>query len=291
MLSRLSVALCLGATLILAACSGGGSAAYPNLPGVPVAVDIFAASAAVARLNVYRAQAGLPPVDLDLDLSRGCQMHANYLDYNRISLTVVGLGAHAQTPNLPGYSSEGAQSARNSIIYQGVGPVEAIDNWMNTFYHRVGLFDPNLLRVGFGSTSEFQVMDVNQGRLFGETAVPSIVLFPGPGMTGLNGEFQEEIPMPVQDPRMGIPITVEFCGPQVLSIRDVEATLTDRLSGAKVPFYLNAPGDPLLAEWDYPNLIALIPREPLAESSVFKVEVSAEVDGNIYTTQWEFATK
>ena len=33
---------------------------------------------------------------------------------------------------------------------RGVGPVEAVDNWMNTLYHRLGLLDPNLQRIGFG---------------------------------------------------------------------------------------------------------------------------------------------
>ncbi len=274
-------------------CGGGGSATtpWPNNPGDEIKVNMAAATAAVNRLNVYRAQAGVPPVTLDLDLSYGAQAHANYLDYNGISLQVVGLSAHEESPAMPGYTTEGKTAARNSVIYQGVTALEAIDNWTRTFYHRIGMFDPNLLRVGFGSAGGYQVMDINRGRMKGPGAESAVVAYPGPGMTSVPTSFKEEIPMPVEDSKMGIPITVEFFGSLGQNIDDVSATITDTRSGKTIPYYVQLPYNPLLPDWRYNNLVALIPRDPLPGGTVIEVAMSGLIDGEAYSVTWQFSTK
>ncbi|MCC7478820.1 CAP domain-containing protein [bacterium] len=293
MLRRLIPALTALCVVFASACGGGGSATtpWPNYPGEEIKVNMSAANAAIERLNIYRAQAGVPPVTLDLDLSYGAQAHANYLDYNGISLSVVGLSAHEESPSLPGYTTEGKTAARNSVIYQGVAPVEAIDNWTRTFYHRIGMFDPNLLRVGFGSSGGYQVMDINRGRMKGFGAEAAVVAYPGPGMSNVPSSFKEEIPMPVSDTKMGIPITVEFFGGLGQEISEVTATITDTRNGNTIPYYMQLPYRPLLPDWRYEGLVALIPKDPLPGNTVIEVAMNGMVDGDAYSVTWQFATR
>lgn len=281
---------------MLAAC-GGGSATTPESgwPGHEqdaVAVDYTSALGACTRLNHYRYLASAPPVELDYELSRGCQQHAQYMRLNGILLRDVGLAAHQESPSAPGYSMAGALAAANSVIYQGVVPVEAIDNWMNTLYHRLGLLDPNLQRIGFGSSGDIQVMDIEQGRLKGALAQQAVAVYPVAGMTDVPGEFVREIPYPVPgDDYLGIPITVEFFGPVGLSLKHVGVRLTDLASGQEVPCYLQYPGKPILKGWDYSQLIVLLPADPLVPGRTFQVSIAAEMDGMPFGMQWRFSTK
>ena len=93
---------------------------------------------------------------------------------------------------------------------------------MRTFYPRLGLMDPNTHYVGFGSTENFQVMDVQHGRVRGSYSAEAVVLYPNPGAIQILGRFEEEIPWPVPgDTKLGIPITAEFFGPGELEINSV----------------------------------------------------------------------
>jgi hypothetical protein len=279
--------------LLCAACGGGAalSAPWPGHAGDGSGMDYTAASAAVARLNYYRALSGITPVELDYGLSHGCQMHANYLVLNRIDLRTVGLGAHEEDSALAGFSFSGAQAGLSSVIYQGVGPVAAIDFWMQTFYHRLGLLDPNLKRVGFGTHGGYQVLDVQQGRVRGTLAVPGSALYPAPGIIEVPGFMKEEIPQPVPgDNSVGIPVTVEFFGNAGWSITSVTTQLLNLDTAAIVPCYVQTPGSPLLEDWDYAQLIALIPEDPLPRGH-YMTNVAAIVDGQPWGAQWDFSVR
>jgi hypothetical protein len=242
----------------------------------------------VARLNFYRSQASLEPVELDYDLSRGCQLHANYLAGNAISLAAVGLNAHEESAAMPGYSTEGAAAGRNSVIYQGVAPVQAIDNWMRTFYHRMGFLNPNLTHVGFGSAGEYRVMDIGRGKLTGPLAQEGVRIWPPAGSAITDGSFQVEIPMPVNDNSMGVPISVEYYGPWLPDIYGVSARLRSLShGGAPVPIYINSPGDPLNSKHDVPYAVVMIPRDPLAPG-VYEASVAAQINDITYDYSWEF---
>jgi hypothetical protein len=291
-MGRLGVLL-VSATLLVASCSGGISATVPIVtkPG-QVQVDQSTAERAVSLLNTYRLLGSIDPVALDTDLCKGCQLHANYLTSNSVSLGVVGLKAHTETPGTNGYTTIGAKSAQNSVIYEGVTATQAVTNWMQTLYHRLGMMDPNLKRVGFGSQGEYQVMDIGQGRLRGMLAHDSISLFPWPGMTSVPGSYVREIPHPIaSDNEIGIPITVEFFGLRGVSIEQPVVHLRDLSNGRELGAYVQYPGHPFLPPWDLAQLIAIIPHNPLPGGSVIEVEVNAFVDGGPFTTQWQFTTR
>src|SRR4051812_47306649 len=94
-------------------------------------------SDALARVNAYRAAAGLSAVKLDPALSKGCMEHARYMLANRGTDAMEGLNAHTQRPNLPGASRAGADCGKNADLFPGVSDLgTAIDGWMAGIYHR-----------------------------------------------------------------------------------------------------------------------------------------------------------
>ncbi len=105
---------------------------------------------ALERVNQYRRLAGLEAVTLDTGLSRGCKLHADYLQVNLGHPSTNGLGMHDEDPKLPGYTPEGKKAGAAAVIATGMPPVGAIDDWFATLFHRVPLLDPSLSRIGFG---------------------------------------------------------------------------------------------------------------------------------------------
>jgi uncharacterized protein YkwD len=103
-----------------------------------------------ARVNAVRKAAGLSPVRLDAELSRGCQSHAHYLTLNHRRPEILGMGMHRQDSDLPGASPEGARAAKASVIAIVLDPQTCVENWMATLYHRIPILTPNLERIGFG---------------------------------------------------------------------------------------------------------------------------------------------
>ena len=284
---RSGVALGLGLAMGLLAACGSGAAVVPG-----GASPFFATTAAVDRLNYYRQQAGLPLAPNNAGLSTGCQAHADYLVRNAISLPTAQLGAHTEDPLSPGFSADGALAGENSIIFQGVAAQTAVDQWLQTLYHRLGLFDPNLKKVGCGAAGDFLVLDDTRGRVRGITALSTYTLFPPAGWTDVPPDYRREIPHPVPgDDSLGIPITVEFFGEQGLSITDVSTTVTDARSGAVLPCYVQWPGHPLLPGWDYQQLIVAIPQDPLPAQCPVEVDITASVDDGPWHAHWVFTTR
>jgi uncharacterized protein YkwD len=103
-----------------------------------------------AQVNAVRKTAGLQPVHLDAELSRGCQSHARYLARNHRRPEILGMSMHRQDADLPGASPEGARAAKESVIAVVLDPQTCIENWMATLYHRIPILTPNLERIGFG---------------------------------------------------------------------------------------------------------------------------------------------
>lgn len=287
LISRTSALLVMLMLLPAGSCGGGGGATAT--PGAP---DGVAAAQALDRLNYYRGLAGSGFVKLDSGLSNGAQKHANWLVLNNVNLASLGLAAHEEVPGTPGYSLEGYSAGRNSVIYEGVGPGEAVDNWFRTFYHRLGMLDPNLSRVGFGMAGSFVVLDIASGRITGALATPAAVVYPCPGQINVPVDYKREIPHPIPgDDSLGIPITAEFFGPFGFVISEVSAGLTNLDTGLPVEVYLQTPGNPFLKGWDYSQLVSIIPKDPLAGGGHYEVSMNGRVDGSFYNYEWIFTTR
>jgi uncharacterized protein YkwD len=121
------------------------------------------------QVNAHRKAAGLRLVKLDERLTQGCRQHARYVARNADHAAVQGLGIHKEDASLPGATPEGARAGREAVIATLPDPLQAIDSWMSTLYHRIPILDPDLRRLGYGQAQLpnghwVAVLDVGSGR-------------------------------------------------------------------------------------------------------------------------------
>jgi hypothetical protein len=105
----------------------------------------------LAYVNFYRALACLPAVTENAAYSDGDRKHAKYM----VKEDFIG---HTESAASPYYTPEGAAAAAASNIMasQDVNATDnyAIDLLMRGPFHAVGIIDPKLQQVGFGSYRE-----------------------------------------------------------------------------------------------------------------------------------------
>jgi hypothetical protein len=226
------------------------------------------AAEAVARVNHHRRLAGLSPVVLDAELSRGCRLHAGYLLTNHDHPSTRGLGMHDQDAKLPGYTPEGKKAGADSVIAGGMPPLPAIDDWLATFYHRVPLLDPDLGRIGFGHVKGspvgwYVVMNTTAGK-----GRDTSVVYPGDG--------QKDVPLRGKDGG-GYPLTVSFSPGKTLS--SSEAVLRDG-SGKETNVQLTT----------LDSALVITPRELLKPGMSYTMTLKGQIGGKAWARTWKFGT-
>jgi uncharacterized protein YkwD len=247
----------------------------------PVPTDKSAA-AVVAELNAVRESMGLNSVSLLEDLSRGAARHAAYLKANS---TEVGTwpGAHEERTDLTGFHPEGAWAGAHSVIAYD-GPQKCIRQWIDTFYHRVPLTHPGLLRVGFGFEGNVCVLDA------GSVVYPSgtwMQPYPFAGQKGVPLNMTPEMPNPVperEDQRtLGYPITLQL--PTNTLEQDIVLSLSTG-QGETVPCFFSSPRDPSNPVLAPDGVWCLLPEAPLRPATKYRVR--AVWTGGSY--EWDFTT-
>jgi hypothetical protein len=255
---------------------------------------------ALDKVNTYRKLAGLPAVKLDADLSRACTSHAQYLLRNLDVAEQGKINVHDEDPKLPGFSEAGRKAARQSVIAQGEGgmPLEGIDLWAASYYHRVSLLDPSLTRIGVGLAERGRswafVLDTKGGR-DSSKADSTPVCYPGDKQTDVSLLFSRgwpEHPNPIPDhgdPRkVGQPITVSFFNTKAPTIKSVTATLKDG-DGNAVEHWLFWSEKPAVKGYGG-NTIGLIPKAPLKANTTYTVQVKGQINGADWSKTWSLRT-
>lgn len=250
------------------------------------------------RLNAIRRKAGLNPVTLDDDISKGCRSHAKYLVANARRPEVQGMGAHSEDDKLPGYTIEGLKAAKASVIAIGdYEPRDALDGWMSTLYHRVALLEPGLMRVGFGCARGARlgwitVLDFATGRDNGPRSGP--VYWPVDNQTDVPLNFPPggETPNPIPNDktgRAGYPITAFY--PFQLRLEKSAAKLEDA-KGQEIPCWFSSPESPANPMFvaHQGTTVCLIPKEPLRPKETYRVLLTGEIAGDPFKKSWTFTT-
>ncbi len=245
---------------------------------------------ALVILNQARKTCGLNPVQLSVTRSIACQKHSRYLVLNKDSPLVQGLKAHEEFKGLKGYSAEGAEVGKHSVIHY-VAPSQAIDDWLASFYHRVPLLQPNLKEVGIGyyrQGKEWACGIASPANDFVEDA-KDIVYYPDDGHTNVPRTFGDEVPSPLPSSHRGpagFPITIYFARDQ--KVKDVEVKLTGP-KDAQLPCYVSTPDAPATSfpQW---NSVCAIPAKPLARATAYTVTLRCTVSGKPHTRTWRFTT-
>ena len=243
----------------------------------------------LARVNRYRATAGLAPVALDAKLSAGCMEHAQYMLQNRGTDAMVGLNAHKQRANLPGASAAGAACGKAADLFPEVSDLDAaVDGWMASLYHRRPMLNPGLKTIGVGY-AELPERTLMAALMFADAddakaAWP--VRYPAGKQADVPLEFGNEVPNPIPGGgKAGYPITLQF--PPFDAVTGVSASLAS--GGKPVPFHLSDPEHPATSFGQY-GVICVIPKQRLAAHTRYDVSITATWHDQTTTATWSFTT-
>lgn len=230
-------------------------------------------------------------VGIDRDLSDGCRAHALYLGKHPKQLTAWP-DAHEEFPDQEGFSAAGCRAGLSSVIVgPGIGaPADAIDGWMATFYHRLPLIDPGLVRIGWGLENGIAVLD--SGSLVGPSEKVCFVPWPPANSKDMPRRFPGELPNPVpgeDQSQWGYPVTLQFF--EFAEEADVQMRLYagGKRGGAQVPCWYSTPKKPTNTELAPAGAFCLIPKTPLAANTLYTVAVDGwpkDAGG----TDWTFTT-
>jgi hypothetical protein len=260
------------------------------------AVEGSHAARALAVVNATRHAAGLPPVRLDDRLAAAAVAHSFYWLFNQARPSQKGLGIHGETPGTPGFVGAGVYDRDNAFGWSD-GPVGedithvgspegAVNDWVDSVYHRFPILRPDLRVIGYADASMLSLpiedMEFGFSGLSPSPAAP--VRYPGDGAVGVPANFVDnELPDPVPAGASrvtGYPVTVTFDRRSV--VRMSSFTLTGP-GGASVPL-VAVQGPSEATE----NSAFLLPTSPLASGARYTAHIVAVVDGAAYVSTWSF---
>lgn len=253
------------------------------------------------QLNGYRALARLPQLSLNSNWAEGGWNHSRYMVKNNQV-------AHQEDKDNPWYTPEGDQAAHSSNLLGSTSTSlqdkTAIGLWMQAPFHALGMLDPRLSQVGYGSFREQDgglqmgaALDVLRGRGEMPADLQYPVAWPADGANiPLNSYTGGEYPDPLSPCQgyktpVGLPIILQVGAgektPKVgaHSFRQGSNQLEHCIFGETS--YTNPDGGAqelgrnLLASRD---AIVLIPRSPLTPGKTYTVSITA--DGRTYS--WSF---
>jgi hypothetical protein len=252
-------------------------------------------------VNQFRAQANLPLLGVEDAWNLGSWLHARYMVKNDVI-------QHHEDPANPWYSIEGAEAAANCNLM--VSTTDRVDDdypillWMQAPFHAVGLLDPALHSVGYGTYREpdggFEMgaaLDVLRGLGQIPQSVQFPVAWPGDGAVVPLAYHWVESPDPLTScpgysTPSGLPILLQLGSgaitPEVTahSLKEdgveIPHCVFDETSYSNPDGALRDLGRSVLGARD---AVVIVPRDPLDPGATYRVSVTA----NGRTTTWSFA--
>ncbi|KAF0243879.1 MAG: hypothetical protein FD180_3004 [Planctomycetota bacterium] len=243
----------------------------------------------VDKINGYRKAAGVKEVSVSVELSNGCQKHADYLVKNYVEQKSEGATGNDEIDARPGYTPEGKKAGAVSDINY-IEPLRAVDESMESVFQRAAMLQPDLEKIGIGvacpNKNWYVVIDVKSG-LTAESPAPFVV-YPGDKQAAVPLQYKPEgrnaIPDD-KDARAGYPVTVTFR--HLDTVESIKGTLKD-VRGKEVPVWLVTPDT--IADAKHLKSIAIIAQDPLERSTTYTAWFEAEVNGEKATKTWTFTT-
>ena len=255
----------------------------------------------LAEVNAYRALARLPAVSENPTWSDGDWQHSRYMVKNDF----IG---HTEDPTNPWYSPEGLAAAQNGNVLvsssASASDAYAIGSWLQGPFHAVGVLDPALQQVGYGSYREADggwqmgaTLDVIRGLGAIPPTVSFPIMYPGDGQTtGLRSYTGGESPDPLSTcpgyaAPSGLPILLQI-GPGNLTPNvtghslmqggtSLEHCVFDETNYTNPDGSTQSTGRNVLNARD---AIVLIPRNPLTPGLTYNMSITA----NGQTYAWSF---
>ncbi|MEK7215129.1 MAG: CAP domain-containing protein [Chloroflexota bacterium] len=257
----------------------------------------------LTQVNQYRALGGLTPVIEHSIWSEGCPQHARYMAGN-------DLITHSEDPAVRGYSPAGDECARNGNTFISgstrTGDADGVRNWVTGPFHAVGVLNPRLRQVGFGSATDDggrvrygAALDVWRGVDYqNQPGVTYPVRWPGDGavspLRSYNGGESPNPLGPCEGYRAptGAPVLLQL-GAAVIEPAVTATSIT--LDGAPLEHCVfdhttYTHPDPATQEsgraalGNGRNAVVLIPRAPLTAGGAYTVSITAAGS----TATWSF---
>jgi uncharacterized protein YkwD len=259
-------------------------------------------------LNAMRVKAGAKngPIDLDLATSEACGKHARYLAQHPEQQDKWP-DAHEEYADRAGFDPRGAWAGAHSVVASGVkSPRDALSAWMATYYHRLPLLDPNLVRIGLGFEKGCAVLDcrsfvkpvenwVTETKII-DSNDPTIwgTVWPPPKGVDIPTRFAAEVPEPVpgvSSATLGYPVTLQLRSAGFYEIYDIVLTLhLGGASGAAVDCYVSTPFAPTNPNVPVRLAWCLMPKAPLQAGATYTVagRVRSSKEDRNFEIEWSF---
>ena len=214
---------------------------------------------------------------------------------------------HSEEPNNPWYTPEGLAAAQSGNLMAS-SDIEAsdryaVDAWMQAPFHAVGILDPALIKVGFGSYREADgglqmgaTLDILRGLGEIPQTVRYPVMWPTNGATVPIGDYWGEYPDPLTScpgyrAPSGLPIILQVGAGNRTPVVGAHTLMRGKTLMDSCVFTESTYDHPDRvardlgrAILDQRDAIILIPREPLTPGASYTVVI--EVDGQIFS--WTF---
>ena len=286
--------------LLLPVSAASGADTGPYTVFLPYVASVLPTGGSwLEYVNFYRDTACLPHVAEDPAMSDGDQKHARYIVKNDIL-------QHDEDPANPWYTPEGRTAAQQSNLAASTSASAsdewAFDTWMQAPFHAVGLLDPKLERVGYGSYHESDGglqtgvgVNVIAGRNYAATSAYPVI-WPAQGMTVPIRLHWGESPSPLtscpgyQSPS-GLPVIVQFGAGDVTPVVNASSFSNQGASLEHCVFTEETYTHPDSAQQSLGrsilnsrDAVVLIPRQPLLAGQTYTPSLT--VNGETYT--WSF---
>ncbi|PYE48874.1 Ig-like domain-containing protein [Paenibacillus barcinonensis] len=245
-------------------------------------------------LNSVRAKVGVPPVKLNVAITRAAENHASHYNDNKSQLT--GLKAHSEIEGGPGFtgtkakdrliaagytaSSKYGLSTGEVMHFNQKSSSEAMQGWLDTAYHRDIILDPYFSEIGIGLVDGTAVVD-----MAGPTIISSkndiLAVYPYNQQTNVPvGFYGQEIPNPLDR------FKVKFSGYIISAtaedtITNPQVEIKDNLGNA-VPYYEELQG----------NTLFVYPKSVLKGHHTYTVSLTYSTSKNAESKSktWSFTT-
>lgn len=256
--------------------------------------------------NYLRGAAGILPAKRVGSIDEGCVLHSEYMRLNN-DLT------HYEEEGKPGYTAEGdLAGGRSNVTRQLDSSTKYIVTWLTeTFYHRIGMYVPGLRKVGYALSSpgtdnfRFGCFDITTGydtnfsgnkinTTYYDPENFDYIVYPGVGQSKVPTTLHPgEYPDPLENYGgtypAGYAVSITFGA--YSSVRNLNMVLLHP-NGQELAGYFNPPGesdDPY--EIYQGNSAYFIAEAPLASKTTYTAHVTGIMNGENFSTEWQFTTE
>jgi uncharacterized protein YkwD len=284
-----------------------GSAAMPMAgAAAPGPVDISscmpapadatpAAVMALQIINTARIAAGAGCVRMVAGINKAAENHCLYYSMNMANQMCIA-NPHGEVDGCAGFTGTGPGQRMQAAGYMSRGggevmafnnnPQRAIDQWINSVWHRIPLLDPWTMDLGYGAAERCDVIDFGTGSM---APADTILLYPHDGQvnvpTSFNGQY--EGPMPPAPPTgwpSAAPITVYG---RMLNIS--EHVLTKDGDSTPIEHTWITGSDPMWGNY-LRTSVFMYAHMPYAPSTKYRVRVKGTYQGGALEKEWTFTT-